>query len=68
MNTEHDSRFWALPGVYSKAASLAAVGVSLLVLFGWALDNQFFKSVFLGIISMKPNVALTSVLVGVSLL
>ena len=43
-----------------------AAGVALLVLFGWALDVGFLKSILPATASMKPNTAVALLLLGLS--
>jgi PAS domain S-box-containing protein len=38
--------------------------IGILVLIGWTIDNAFLKSLVQGFISMKPNTALSFVLIG----
>jgi hypothetical protein len=53
--------------IVTRAASVATIVLSSLVLTGWAFDIQTFKSVLPIWVSMKVNTTLSFMLVGVSL-
>lgn len=51
----------------SRATSTLVMALGLVVLYGWALDINALKSVFPGLITMKPNTAVGFTLTGISL-
>lgn len=51
----------------SQVASTIVILVGCLVMIGWASDNPILKSVFLGLVAMKANTALSFILAGMSL-
>jgi PAS domain S-box-containing protein len=63
---QHQGRFVAGAKRFSRMASLFAVLVGALVLFGWVFDVNELKSVYGGI-TMKANAALSFLLAGASL-
>ncbi len=68
MRAHYPPRLIARYRLVSKAASVAAVGVSCVVLLGWTLDLDALKKVFLGKVAMNPGgTALGFLLAGVSL-
>jgi len=55
------------PGRAAMMLGLLVVGIGVLVLVGWRFDIALLKSVFPGLVSMKPNTALGILLGGVAL-
>ncbi len=52
---------------FSKIASIIAIIVGLVVIIGWILNIESFKSILPNIVAMKANTALCFILIGISL-
>ena len=61
------SRRWFANENASLWCGLFVIALGVSALIGWAFDIAFLKTVFVGYASMKPNTALTFVLLGTSL-
>ncbi|MBD0334845.1 MAG: PAS domain S-box protein [Cyanobacteria bacterium Co-bin13] len=66
----YQQRLWPAPSIYraAKAAAVFVVAVGCLVLIGWLLDINLFKTVLPGLVSMRPTTALGLMLAGTALL
>jgi signal transduction histidine kinase len=62
-----DALLFKLLGACCKASTIAAVGIGILVLFGWTFHIELLKSVLPGLVEMKVNTALGFVFSGTSL-
>src|SRR5262245_38546596 len=51
----------------SRTASVTVLAVGLLVLSGWALNVEVFRSVMPGLTPMNPVTALTFIFLGIAL-
>src|SRR5271167_4704229 len=54
--------------IYCRAAAIAVAMLGCVVLWGWAFHIPVLKSVLPGLVTMKPNTALSLALCAVSLL
>ncbi len=52
----------------SKAASILPLSIGCIVFIGWIFDIQILKTVLPGLVTMKTNTAIISILGGVSML
>jgi diguanylate cyclase (GGDEF)-like protein len=68
MTAESISRINSNLKAFVLGAGIFVVAISCLVLSGWALDINLFKTVFPGFPSMKANTAVCFLLAGLSLL
>src|SRR5215216_16951 len=64
MKSETERRVFMLLRMYTRAASLAVLGVGLTVLSGWLLDVPLLKSFLPDLPAMRFNTALSLLLLG----
>jgi PAS domain S-box-containing protein len=68
MGTERANRWVASLQLAARLLAVLAEAIGILVLAGWAFDIAALKSVLPGWVSMKPNAAFASVLMGFAVL
>ncbi len=67
VGTHPTRRFNIRFGSFTEVMSMLAVAIGGGALVGWAADNVALKSLYPGLVTMKPNDAIGLILTGVTL-